>query len=200
MKSKILVAALLLLVPGLAEAKPKTLDNVSLIYAPTTMIGEKDAVDLTGILKTKVEIGQFTDAHTNPSLIAENREDAAKGRILRVTTKDDVAAYVRTHLGDTLGKYGLNVVPSGGDVVISGEVRRFFVTETSTYAADVGIMVTAKDASGKELWQGMANGSAERFGRSFKLENYQEAWSDGLFEAIYSLISSAEFRQAVRKR
>lgn len=193
-------AALLVLLPSIANAKPKRLDKVSLAFTPTTIIGEKDPINLTGLLKTRIQLGEFTDTRSNPALIAENREDADKGKILAVTTKDDVAAWVKVQVGDLLGKFGLSVVPTGGDVVISGEIRRFFVNETSTYQADVGILITVKDAAGVELWQGMANGSAERFGRSYKLENYAESWSDALLEATYSLLSSAEFRQTLAKK
>lgn len=193
-------AALLVLLPSIANAKPKSLDKVSLAFTPTTIIGEKDPINLTGLLKTRIQLGEFTDVRGNPALIAENREDADKGKILAVTTRDDVAAWAKTQIGDLLGKFGLNVVATGGDVVITGEIRRFFVTETSTYQADVGILITVKDAAGVELWQGMANGSAERFGRSYKLENYAESWSDALLEATYSLLSSTEFRQALAKK
>lgn len=191
--------ALALALPGLAAAKPKQLESVPLGFTPTTVIGEMDPVDLTGTLRTKIELGRFIDFRTNPNRVAENREDEAKGRILPVTTRDDVAAWVKTHLGETLGRFGLNVVSGEGDVVISGEIRRFFVTETSTYQADLGILVTVKDRDGKELWQGMANGAAERFGRSFKLENYQESWSDALLEAAHSLLSNPGFRAALAK-
>lgn len=189
--------AILCLLPTMLLAKPKTLENVPLVYTPTTVLGEKPAVNLTGMLKIKIQIGNFVDARSDKALIAENREDADKGKIRKVTTKDDVGAWVRSRLAADLGLYGFTVVEGDGDVVISGEIRRFFVIETNTYQADVGILVTVTGADGKERWQGMANGSAERFGRSYKLENYQESWSDGVFEAIYSLVSNADFRQAL---
>jgi len=196
----IAAALLLLLTSSSAFAKRKTLENVTLAYIPTTTLGDKEAVDLTGMLKTKIRLGEFADRRSEKKLIGENREKADKGKVLPVSTRDDVAAWIKARFSDELGRYGLSVVDSGGDVVLSGEVRRFFVTEDSTYGGDVGILITLTDASGKELWQGMANGAATRWGRSYKLENYQEAWSDSLFEAIYSLMENPEFRKALGGR
>lgn len=194
------IAGSLVLLPAAGQAKPKTLDNVRLAYTPTTTLGDKDPIDLSGAFKVKIRVGPFTDARAQTDRIGENREDADKGRIRPVTTRDDVAAWVRARVADELGRYGLTVVEQGEDVLLTGDIRRFFVTEDSTYESDVGILISLYDESAKELWQGMANGTATRWGRSYKLENYEESWSDGLFEAIYSLVSSGEFRSALRER
>ena len=57
-----------------------------------------------------------------PELIAENHEDKVAKP---VTTKDDVGAFVAAHLKDALEREGLTTVASGGDVILSGEVRQF---------------------------------------------------------------------------
>ncbi len=198
--STLATAGFLVLVPAFASAKPKTLENVSLAYTPTTLLGEKPAIDLTGLLRVKIELGAFNDTRTEPQRIGENREDADKGKILPVTTRDNVADWMKARIADDLDRYGFTVVEKGGEVILTADIRRFFVTEENTYEADVGILFSLHDASGKELWHGMANGAANRWGRSYKLENYQEAWSDGLFEALYSLVDNPQFRQALRDR
>lgn len=179
------------------EAKPKLLKDVALAWRPTTTLGEKSSIELTGLFKVKLEVS-LTDSRAQPNLIAENREDEEDDGILPVTTKDVVADWLETRVGEQLGAYGLNIVASGGDLVVEGEIRRFMVTETETYQADIGILVTVRDAQKKELWQGMVNGSAERFGRSYKLENYHESISDAVLEAVHSMLENEGFRKALK--
>jgi hypothetical protein len=83
------------------------------------------------------------------------------------------------------------------DVTLSGEVRDFFVTETGTYHGSVSLLVHAKDAHGKEVWSGIIGGGAERFGRSYKAENYYEVISDMLLRAAYNLMANPEFHQSL---
>ena len=59
---------------------------------------------------------------------------------------------------DTLHVAGLNVVDGPGDMTLSGEIRQFFVTETSTYRSEVSLVMHLKDSHGKELWSGAGSG------------------------------------------
>jgi hypothetical protein len=46
--------------------------------------------------------------------------------------------------------------------------------ETGTYRGSVSLLVHAKNAQGKDIWSGIIAGDAQRFGRSYKAENYYE--------------------------
>jgi len=148
----------------------------------------------------RVQIVRLTDSRKNPQLIGENREDADEGEILPVTTKDDVAAWCTDRLRILLEQLGLNVVESNGDVVLGGQVRRFFVAETNTYEGDVGFMIELKAKDGRLVWSGLANGVATRFGRSYKLENYYEVISDSLLDAVQKLVAHDNFIGALGRR
>jgi hypothetical protein len=67
------------------------------------------------------------------------------------------------------------------------------------YKGDVRMVVTLTDANGKSLWTGTTGGSASRFGRSYKAENYFEALSDSLIEATYNLLRNPGFHDALVK-
>ena len=207
----------------------KLLENVPLIWRPTTQIGSpgpvvemhrdtsanvddgKASSDRTGRLDVvgakvqemgtsaviRIQIEALLDARRNPTLIGENREDADEGKILPVTTSDNVAAWCTDRLRYLLEQLGFDVVETEGDVIITGEVRRFFVAETNTYEGDVGLKIDVKSKEGKMLWSGLANGVANRFGRSYKLENYYEVISDSLLDAVQKLANHPNFRRAV---
>jgi hypothetical protein len=187
-----------LLVSGAAFARG-TLDNIPLKWTPTSTLGEMGALDVSGaLLTTKIHLDSLVDARQNPSLIAENREHADK--IRPVTTSGDVPGFVTDHLRETLRGAGMNTVESGADIIISGEIRQFFVTEMSTYDGEISLLIRVRNGGGKELWTGVVAGGATRWGRSYKAENYYEAISDMVLRATYNLLANPAFREALAKR
>ena len=191
---KRIVFAALLVASGSAMAS-KDLNNIPLVWSPTQSFAEFGAVDLNGIGNVKVQFNGFTDVRKNPPLIAENHE---KEPARQVTTKDNVAAFVTDHVKDTFSKAGINVVDSGGDVIVSGEIRDFFVNETEQYVGNVTVYVTMTNQSGKVLWQGVAGGGANNFGRSYKADNYYETLSNAVLKLSNSMLNSQGFRSAMQ--
>lgn len=170
------------------------LNDIPLVWKPTSSMGDFGALDVSDFMDVKLQVDKFTDTRKDPRLIAENRENPQPRP---VTTRDDVGAFVADNMRDTMRKSGLDVVDSGGQVVISGEVTDFFVNETTTYESTVTLRVTVRDSGGKVLWSGITGGSATRFGRSYKAENYYEVLSDSVLEATYNLMSSPKFEAAI---
>jgi hypothetical protein len=189
----------LLILCGAAAARAASLENVPLKWAPTSTLGEMGAIDLTGAVgTTKIRFDALVDTRQNPSLVAENREKVDKVR--QMTTSSDVAAFATEHLKDTLRHAGLNIVDDGADVVMSGEIRQFFVTEVNTYGGELSILVHLKNNAGKELWTGVVAGDSTRWGRSYSAENYYETMSDMLLRGAFNLLSNPGFREALGKR
>lgn len=191
------VAACALSLAATVAAARKPLSGIPLVWKPTDA-GKMGTVNLTGIDRTKIEIGPFTDGRDKPATIGENREDE-KGAVYPVTTSGKVADFCATNLADTLRGLGLTVVKEGGDVVLTGEVAQFFVTETNTYLGDVKLKLTVAGKDGAALWTGMATGTNKRFGRSYKAENYYETLSDSLLNAVSGLVGDEGFRKALAR-
>ena len=187
----------LLLTAG-AMAAPKLLENIPLVWKPTDTLGAVGPLNLSGpVISTALHVDVLVDTRTNPSLVAENREKS--DRVLPVTTSSDVAAFVTDHLKDTLRQAGLNVVDGPGAITLSGEIRQYFVTETSTYQSELSLVVHLKDAQGKEVWSGAVAGGTERFGRSYKAENYYETLSDAVIRATHNMLSNPAFTDAFQR-
>ena len=188
----------LLLTAG-ATAAPKLLQNIPLVWKPTDSLGTVGPLNLSGpVISTALHIDPLVDTRNNPSLIAENHENT--DRVLPVTTSGDVAAFVTDHVKETLHLGGLNVVDGPGDMTLSGEIRQYFVTETNTYHSELSLVLHLRDAHGKEVWSGAVAGGAERFGRSYKAENYYETLSDAVIRATYNLLSNPGFTDAFQHR
>lgn len=192
LKRMVLVA--LLAVSGSAMAKD--LSNIPLEWTPTQSFAEFGAVDLSGLNNVKVQFKGFTDVRKEPALIAENHE---KEPTRRVTTKDNVAAFVTDHVKETFSKAGINVVDNGGDVLVSGEIRDFFVNEKDQYVGNVTVYVTVSTPAGQVLWQGIAGGGATNFGRSYKADNYYETLSNAVLKLSNSMLGSQGFRSALQQ-
>jgi hypothetical protein len=156
-------------------------------------------VDISGpVLTTKVHFDTFVDTRQNPGLVGENREKPAN--ILAVTTSTSVAEFVTQHIRDSVHAAGVQTVDGGeADVIVSGEIREFFVTETNQYRGSLGLFVTAKNSQGKEIWSGVILGAADNFGRSYKAYNYYETMSNMVLRATYNLLANPGFHQALQK-
>jgi len=173
-----------------AHAKPRLLEHVPLEWRPTSdlRLGTRE------MSQASIRFEPFHDARENTAAIGENREDEPSKP---VTTTDDVGVFVGTHMRELFGQAGLTTVDDNGTVTIKGEVKQFFVRETSTYKSEVVVHVTVLDREGRTLWSGLASGEASRFGRSYKLENYYEVLSDALVNTVSSMLQSAEFQKAL---
>ena len=199
MSYRVPVLALLVgaLVSGTALARTM-LDNIPLKWTPTSSLTEMGPLNLSASdLAARIHVDTLVDARQNPTLIGQNTEKADKP--LSVSTSSDVPAFVTEHLKDTLRAGGLTVVDDGGDLVLSGEIRQYYVNEVNLYRGEVSLVLHLKNSAGKELWSGAITGDAERFGRSYKAENYFEVLSDTLLKAGYNLMINPGFQNGLEK-
>ena len=186
-------ARFLLLLLGVvaADAGAALLEHVPLQWKPTSEL-ELGAVQMS---QTAIRFDTFQDARADKAAIGENREDDAHPK--PVTTRDDVGAFVSSHMRELFDRAGLKTVDGNAPVTIRGEVKQFFVRETGTYKGEVAVHLTVIGQDGRTLWSGLASGEATRFGRSYKLENYDEVLSDALVNTVSSMLQSAQFQKAL---
>lgn len=194
MRPALFLAALVAL--PLAAKTPLT--DVALAWKPTKTPTEMGlaAVNLLPFQGRTVAVPPFGDARADPTLLGENREHEKRGEILKVTTKADVPAWITAQTRRFLASTGLPLGEGAPTVTLAGEVVSFFVTEGENYLGDVRLKVTLRK-DGRVLWSGMAVGASNHFGRSYKLDNYQETLSDSLQEAWISLLRSPGFLEAL---
>jgi hypothetical protein len=186
-----LVSLLLVLLLGGCATPP--LEGIPLVWKPNSTLG---ATGQTGadVRVIKIRVVPFKDTRQNASLIGENRETSPARK---VTTRDDVAVFVTERVKILLANAGYSVVNSGETVVLGGEVKQFFVAETNTYESQVRLLVTVADPADTLRWTGATEGSAKRFGISYKADNYYEVLSDAMIEAVSSLLKDGGFQKAL---
>ncbi|HLA78291.1 MAG TPA: hypothetical protein VJU18_11980 [Vicinamibacteria bacterium] len=182
------VASLLI---GALDAAGK-LEGIPLVWRPTN---RKDVgvVNLLGITEIKIQVEPFVDTRPDKAKFGENQEDKQPKL---ATTTGSVAEFCTQNFAITLRQFGLSVVPEGGEVIVGAEILEFMVTESNTYKGEVRLKVSVK-RQGKTEWIGLASGTASRFGRSYKAENYYETISDSLLEAAVNAIRDEGFRKSL---
>lgn len=195
MRARIFLMAVLVAAGACATsgsyASTALLEHVALQWKPTSQL----KLGAMQMAQTPIQFEVFQDARADKQTIGENREDDAHPK--PVTTGDDVGAFVSTHMRELFDRGGLKTVDSNGAVTIRGEVRQFFVRETGTYKGEVAVHLTLVGRDGKTLWSGLASGEATRFGRSYKLENYEEVLADALVNTVSSMLQSEQFQKAL---
>jgi hypothetical protein len=166
--------------------------STPLTWKPTSILSESaEKLNLTPFANRKVAFLPLVDKRKEKDLLGENREKAFSRF---VTTPDAVAPFVSMQLVNLLKESGLPITDKaeGANIVVSGELLKFNVLEKDTYQGEFRALLEAHSGE-KLLWKGMAVGRATRFGRSYKLENYQEVLSDCLVEGAARLLTDSLF-------
>ena len=117
------------------------LEGIALKWMPTSPMSEREPVDVKGLEGIKLQIGSFADNRENSGFIGQNRDRLP---VRKVTTNEDVARFVTYRVKTLMSGLGLNVVESGGEVILKGEVKKYFVDETTRYNAEVQIEADRK--------------------------------------------------------
>lgn len=180
-----------------ASEHPGMLDRVELSWLATTDVAQLEPINLTGISELTIEVREFVDLRENPTVVGENRMFENHGLIKQVTTRDDVGLWTANQLEALLREFGFRTVEAGGDVVLSGEIRRLMVVETGAYEGEVGLFLRALGREGDVRFEGMTGGLVRRFGRPYDSRNYVEAMSEALLEAVHRVVSTQDFREGL---
>lgn len=191
---------------GKAQAAQKTdkqetpeLLNIPLLWKPTVTVSAMGAIDLTVFQNKSFTIKPFNDLRTNPSEIGKNVEKKLSDKVLLVTTRDNVAAWLTDRVASVLREFEAPVVKEGGTMSLEADIVKFYVTEESVYKADVGLKIRARSKTGDVIWEGMIAVSNQNWGSSYKAENYYEVLSNTCIDAVNALLKSDSFLQAVQK-
>jgi hypothetical protein len=192
-----IVAACLTLGSFAAACAADKLENIPLEWKPTSPMSERAPVDLKGLEGVKLQVDPFTDLREDPALIGRNMN---KVPLRKVTTREDVPRFVTYEVKSLLSGLGLDVVESGGAVILKGEVKKFFAEETNRYNATVELRVTITDPAGKVLWVVETAGSSSRFGIGYKADNYYEVLGDALIGAVHEVVRSPTFRKVLTEK
>jgi len=176
------------------EAADK-LENIALEWSPTEPISERRPIDLTGLEGVKLQVETFTDARDDPTSIGRSLN---KAPLRKVTTRSNVPRFVTYEVKVLLSDLGLDVVDTGGTVIMTGEIKQFFAEDDTRYKATVELRITLSDPAGKALWVVDTTGTSSRFGIAYKAANYYEVLSDALIGAVHELAGNANFKKTLK--
>lgn len=197
MKGFMRTAAVLSIAAVAACASQPPLANEPLVWQPT-VAPAFGILDMSTLGQTRIQFGGFSDVRHDPQRIGENRDQDPPNP---VTTSGDVPGFVGSHLHDLFAHSGLNTVEGNGSVVLSGEVRQFFVVEhKKNYRGEVTVHLTLRNRAGALLWEGDAAGWTDVSGDTYQLQSYYQALSDAVVKAGTTLLQDPDFRWALARR
>lgn len=118
-----------------------------------------------------------------------------------VTAASDVAAWARSgalailkQTGVTVGKPGAPILRMSIEEIRTNEN----IVHRSGYDGRISISARlSKAGSGSACWKDRAEGSAENYGYTGSVENYQETLNHALDRTMIRLLSTPQFRKAV---
>ena len=152
-------------------------------------------LDITGGVRT-LHVEPFTDVRQAPSVIGEN---PGKKPPVSVHTSSDVAEFVTKAVARELTQLGLEMREQGAERILTGEITQFWVKDTGSYEGTIRVKVTLRDATGTELWTGLATGRGDNWGRQLKPLNYTETLTAALLDLIRNIVGTPEFMKAIKK-
>jgi len=174
------------------------LENIPLIWKPTSPMSERTTLDMKGLDGAKLQIDPFIDNRADKSLLGLNK---SKTPNRKVTTQEDVARFVTYQMKTLMSAQGVPIVETGGTVVMKGWIKRFYAEDASRYNADVDLELTFTDAeTGKILWSFMTSGNSSRYGITYKADNYYEVLSDALVGATHELLRNPRFKEVLNRK
>jgi len=197
MKRTILLRLLSLAIAGGSVGCAETttsLADVDLVWSGYSS-PEAVGAGLTKWVDAKIAVAPFTDRRTDPATIGQYAEDDAPLRV--VTTRTNVAAFCTRNFSKELTMHGLTVVDRDPSVTLGGEILQFGVAEAGTYRASVSFKIVAKDPQGAVLWEGIASGTSNRWGRSYSRENFMEALTSAFDDAVNKMLEQPSFDGAL---
>ena len=186
------IAASFFLSGSSAVARPTQMPGVPLEWKPSGDV--KLNVPPATYLPSRIVVTSLRDARPKTELVGENHENEA--RVLTVTTTDSVPVWCKEHLNTLFAGETHGVGP---EILLSGEVERFFVRETDDYAGETVLKLTARTRGGEVVWSGTLRGTVSHFGRTYKAYNYDEGLSDSLIAAAGQLTRDAAFIHGMKR-
>jgi hypothetical protein len=199
MKSRIALAVAALLPLACRHAAVHGPMTIPLAWAPTDV--QTLPIGATAAFKDqRVAVNPVVDSRDDKAVIGKNVEakiDRQEKPEWAVSTSTDVGSFLTERLLAVLQANAITPVTTEPTRVIRLEILRYFVTEGDSYKADVGFRATIEDGQGRQLWQGLADGASNRFGRSYSPENYNEALSNAFLEAVKQLMQNPEMLKAL---
>jgi hypothetical protein len=107
-----------------------------------------------------------------------------------------VAAFCTQKFGEMLTRAGAKVADAGATVTLKPEIVVYDVVEGNMFNGEVVIRVSAL-LHGKVVYEGTHGGKSKRWGRTHSPDNYNEALSNALAEAMQKLLNDDLFAKAL---
>ncbi|MGZ8850836.1 MAG: YajG family lipoprotein, partial [Thermoanaerobaculia bacterium] len=179
-------------------ATPKEI-VVDLQFKPQEGVQSSSATLPPSVLSQPLEL-RVVDGRNAEDPLVIGRGTGGDDRTFPIRAREDIKKYLGTTLTDVAKDWGVKIESSAGRVLVI-TITRFDIDESnkalgSVYSSEVKLGYTLKDASGKDLAEGVGAGSTHRYGRAHSEANMNEVISDALKEAFANVMDDGPLQRA----
>jgi hypothetical protein len=192
----VLVAASLLLALR-AEARESGPFTLTLQSPPTEGAADASAAAAFADHPAKVMV---VEGRTGTDLTAIGEISDHADKVFPIHAANDAVAWADDAFKKSAASAGIRVSPDA-PLALTAKLTRLNLTAVtkafgSTYSAEIQLTYTLTDGKGRTLWQGAAEGSANRYGKARSAENANEVLADAAKEAFGNLLNDAGLQGA----
>ena len=177
------------------NAAVSRLENILLDWRPTEYKAPA-AVIRHSLASLSLHCLPFIDKRTMDTAIIGKNVEHTKEKT--VTTCESVAQWCRQHFSEMLHTAGAQLSDDSSAISIRATIDRFFVTEGNTYEGVACMTFQVMDGAGGRLYDKTIENKASNWGRSFKVQNYQETLSNVLVSVYKTLLEDENFLRAIK--
>jgi hypothetical protein len=192
----VLVAASLLLALR-AEARESGPFTLTLQSPPQEAAGDAAAAAAFADHPAKVMV---VEGRTGADLTAIGEISDHADKTFPIHAANDAVAWADGAFKKSAAAAGIRVSPDA-PLALTAKLTRLNLTAVtkafgSTYSAEIQLTYVLADGHGRTLWQGAAEGSANRYGKARSAENANEVLGDAVKEAFGNVLNDAGLQGA----
>ncbi len=172
--------------------------TISLEWRPYEPVDELAMIDLSVFQNKKISVKKFNDLRQNKTEIGRSIEMKPEEKIRFVYTKDDVATWLTARFVDTLKDFEIPVVDHDATLYLEADILKFYVTEKTSYKADLALRVRIRSQSGALLWERLIFGYSKLKGVRYLERSYSGGLSTACVSAVYQLLQNESLKSALQ--
>jgi hypothetical protein len=194
----VLVILVALCAPAAAQNAPKPL-TVPMKWTPNEPPGPVPPIEVTGGGLYPLKVETAIDHREKGKAVGEHPDD--KKPTVSVVSDSDIPGFFSEQVSTLLKRFGVPLTTeASAKRVLRMELLEFWVIDAQSYSGTVRGRVSVVGDGNQELWSAIVTGSGENGGRSLKVINYQETFSNTIQAFAVNLVKTEAFQKSLKNQ
>jgi hypothetical protein len=179
-----------------AQNAPKPL-TVPMKWTPNEPPGPVPPIEVTGGGLSPLKIETAIDHRDKGKAVGEHPDD--KKPTVSVVSDSDIPGFFTEQVSALVKRFGVPLTTeASAKRILHVELLEFWVVDAQSYTGTVRAKVSILGEGNRELWSAIVTGSGENGGRSLKVINYQETFSNTIQAFVVNLVKAEGFQKSLK--